>query len=127
MVWMDAIRGSIVIAGAILLNYHLLEIWMLDLTAVLLGSYSGIFVPAASAIIPNIVKEDQLTQATSMDQFTGSFCAAFRLLVSGLLYNLIGVIGYQHNYKSVQLFRHECDSPSDAVKTDFLWNRYRKP
>jgi MFS transporter, DHA3 family, macrolide efflux protein len=70
---------------------HILQIWMLYISAVFLGFCGSVFSPAAGAIIPNVVQDNQLTQATSLNNFTGSFCAAIGLLVSGMLYSLIGI------------------------------------
>jgi DHA3 family macrolide efflux protein-like MFS transporter len=92
MIWMDAIRGVTVLLAAFLLYHHLLAIWMLYICGMILGFCGAVFSPAASAIIPNIVEEDQLTQATSMDQFTGSFCIVTGMVISGVLYHGIGVI-----------------------------------
>jgi DHA3 family macrolide efflux protein-like MFS transporter len=91
MVWMDAVRGILVLLVALLLYYHMLQIWMLYVSAIFLGFCGSVFGPAAGAIIPNIVAEEQLTQATSLNNFSGSFCAAVGLIVSGVLYNLIGL------------------------------------
>jgi DHA3 family macrolide efflux protein-like MFS transporter len=91
LIWMDAIRGIVVILAAVLLYNHLLQIWMLYISAVFLGICGAIFSPSASAIIPNIVERNQLTQATSMDNFIGSFCTGIGLLISGFLYNFIGI------------------------------------
>ena len=67
MVWMDIIRGITVLIMAFLLYHHLLQIWMLYISAIILSFCGAIFLPTASAIIPNIVKEVQLTQAQSSD------------------------------------------------------------
>jgi MFS transporter, DHA3 family, macrolide efflux protein len=91
LVWMDAVRGVLVLLAAVLLSLHLLEIWMLYVSAVFLGFCGSVFSPAAGAIIPNVVADDQLTEAVSLNNFTGSFCAAAGLLISGMLYSLIGV------------------------------------
>ena len=91
MVWMDVLRGIVVIAAAFLLSQHMLQIWMLYLSAIILGFCGAMFSPAAGAIIPNIVEENQLTQALSANQFTASFCTMTGMVISGLLYNLIGI------------------------------------
>jgi MFS family permease len=91
MVWMDVIRGIVVVVAALLLYQHLLQIWMLYVSAIVLGFCGAVFSPAASAIIPNIVEKDQLTQASSADQLIGSFCMIVGMLISGILYNLIGI------------------------------------
>lgn len=91
LVWMDGVRGLVVLLAAFLLYSHLLQIWMIYVSAVFLGFCGSVFSPAAGAIIPNVVENDQLTQAVSLNNFTGSFCAAIGLLLSGMLYNLIGI------------------------------------
>ena len=91
LVRMDVMRGLVVLLAAFLLYSHNLQIWMIYVSAIFLGFCGSLFSPAAGAIIPNIVEDSQLTQAVSLNNFTGSFCAATGLLVSGMLYNLIGV------------------------------------
>ncbi len=91
LIWMDVIRGIVVVLAAALLYYQLIQIWMLYICAIILAICGSLFAPAASAIIPNVVEENQLSQATSMDQFVGSFCMIAGMLISGLLYNLIGI------------------------------------
>jgi MFS transporter, DHA3 family, macrolide efflux protein len=91
MIWMDAIRGCVVLIVTILLYQHMMQIWMLYMSAMVLGFCGAIFSPAASAIIPNIVEESQLIQTSSMDQFIWSFCCMVGMLISGILYNLIGI------------------------------------
>jgi MFS transporter, DHA3 family, macrolide efflux protein len=91
LVWMDVLRGGIVLAAAGLLSQHLLQIWMLYVSAILLGFCGAIFSPAAGAIVPNIVRENQLSEAMSANQFTSNLCTMLGMLVSGLLYSWIGV------------------------------------
>jgi MFS family permease len=91
LVWMDVIRGIIVLITALLLSQHLIQIWMLYVSAVILAFCGAIFSPTASAIIPNIVEERQLVQATSLDQSLWSFCSMVGLLASGFLYGWIGI------------------------------------
>jgi len=91
LVWMDGLRGMTVLAAAVLLHQHWLSIWMLYLSAIVLGVCGALFAPAAGAIVPNIVGERQLGEATSANQFTSSLCAMLGMLVSGLLYSWIGL------------------------------------
>ena len=93
LVWTDLVRGFVVLAVAALISAHQLELWMLYPSALILGCCAGLFVPAASAIIPDIVTGDQLVQASSLDNFIGSCCAAVGILGSGILYNLLGIFG----------------------------------
>jgi DHA3 family macrolide efflux protein-like MFS transporter len=91
MVWMDLIRGLLVAAAAILVAHGQLRMWMLYLSAGLLGSCGGIFNPAASAIIPNLVEDDGLPEALALNQFSWSFCAISGMLAGGILYDAIGI------------------------------------
>ncbi|HEX3045737.1 MAG TPA: MFS transporter [Bacillota bacterium] len=91
LVWMDIVRGGIVIIAAILVYLQMMEIWMIYVSVIIEAVCGSIFSPTASAIIPNIVEENQLTQATSMDYFVGSFCTIIGMVISGILYTLIGV------------------------------------
>jgi len=91
MITMDILRFLIVIALAVLLKNNMLQIWLVYIGTVVLGICSAVFNPAASSIIPNIVKEEQLTQAISKDQFLWSFCSIFGMVAGGILYGLLGI------------------------------------
>jgi MFS transporter, DHA3 family, macrolide efflux protein len=92
MVWMDAMRGALVAAAGILLYFQMLEIWMLYVSAIALGACGAIFNPASGAIIPNIVRDEQLPEATSMGHFSSSLCAMIGMLTGGILYAWIGML-----------------------------------
>jgi MFS family permease len=64
---------------------------MLYGSAIALGSCGAVFNPAAGAIIPNVVSDDELAGATSMNQFSWSLCAFAGMLAGGFLFNLIGI------------------------------------
>ncbi len=91
MVWMDIIRGLVVLTVAILFYNHTLRIWILYISAMFLGSCGAVFNPASTAILPNIAEKEQLAEAISMSQFVFTFCAATGFIISGALYNLTGV------------------------------------
>jgi MFS family permease len=91
LVWMDGIRGFIVIISALLLYFQMLEIWMFYVSTVILGFCGAIFSPTASAVIPNVVEEDQLTEASSMDLFTWNFTSIVGMIIGSIFYHLIGV------------------------------------
>jgi MFS family permease len=91
LVWMDAIRGIVVTIMALLLYLQLMQIWMIYMSAFILSFCGAIFAPAASAIIPNVVSENQLTEGTSMDYSVGSFTNIAGMVIGSILYHLIGV------------------------------------
>jgi MFS transporter, DHA3 family, macrolide efflux protein len=90
LVWMDLARGAVVVAGAVLLYFGALEIWMLYVGAIALPFCGAIFNPAAGAIIPDIVSEEELPRAMSMNQFSWSFCAIVGMVAGGLVYSFAG-------------------------------------
>jgi DHA3 family macrolide efflux protein-like MFS transporter len=91
LVWMDVLRGIIVTITALLLYLQMMQIWMLYVSTVILDFCGAIFSPTASAIIPNMVEENQLTEASSMDLFTWNLSSTIGMVIGSILYNLIGV------------------------------------
>ena len=91
LVWMDLVRCLVVLALALLLHERALQIWMLYVGAIALGSCGAVFNPAAGAIIPNVVDDGRLAEATSMNQFSWSICAFAGMMAGGFLFNLIGI------------------------------------
>jgi MFS transporter, DHA3 family, macrolide efflux protein len=91
LVMMDLVRGCIVIIMVILLMCHLIQIWMLYISAVILAFCGSIFSPSVSSIIPNIVTDEQLNQAVSLNQFSFTLCALTGMIISGFLYNTFGI------------------------------------
>lgn len=91
IVIMDLARFAIVLTMAFLLQQGLLYLWVLYLGTALLEICGAIFNPAASAIIPNIVEENQYTQAASMDQLIWSTCIVLGMLTGGILFGLLGI------------------------------------
>jgi MFS transporter, DHA3 family, macrolide efflux protein len=91
LVWMDLLRCLVVLAAALLLYERVLQIWMLYVNAIVLGCCGAIFNPAAGAIIPNVVDDEELAGATSMNQFSWSFCGFVGMMAGGFLFNLIGI------------------------------------
>jgi MFS family permease len=91
LVWMDIVRGIIVAFASLLLHLQMMQIWMLYVSTIILGFCGAIFSPTASAIIPNVVTENQLTEASSMDLFVGNFSSIAGMVIGSILYSLIGI------------------------------------
>ena len=91
MVLMDVIRGIVVLIMALLFWQNLIQIWMLYISAIILSFCGAVFSPTASAIIPNIVEEEQLVKATSLDQIIWGLAAMVGLLLGGVLFQWIGI------------------------------------
>ncbi|HEX3028334.1 MAG TPA: MFS transporter [Clostridia bacterium] len=91
IVALDLVRGVLVVLMAILLIKNMLTMPLLYLGTVILGLCGSVFSPAASAIIPNIVEKEKLTQATSIDSLISGVCNIAGMLTGGILFNLIGI------------------------------------
>ncbi len=59
-------RGILLIMMALLFHFNFLNIWILMIFALLYGILDAYFWPASSAILPSIVKKENLTRANSI-------------------------------------------------------------
>jgi MFS family permease len=87
----DALRMVAVTALGALSVTGAIEIWHMMLIAAVYGAGTAFFGPAFDAIVPELVPEDELTQANSLDQFVRP--AAFRMLGPALGGWMIAVLG----------------------------------
>lgn len=78
MIAADVIRGLAVGAFGLLSLSGALELWHVMLIAVAFGAGTAFFGPAFDAVVPDLVPQDMLTQANSLDQFVRP--AAWRML-----------------------------------------------
>ena len=92
----DVIRGVVILAaGAILWQYQSPEIVLptLYITAFVIAVNHALFTPAVSAIIPEIVPDTLLQQAYSVNSFINSIQQLVGVLLAGVLYSLLGIVG----------------------------------
>ena len=92
----DGIRGVVILAaGAILWQYQSPEIVLptLYITAFVIAVNHALFTPAVSAIIPEIVPDTLLQQAYSVNSFINSIQQLVGVLLAGVLYSLLGIVG----------------------------------
>jgi MFS family permease len=87
IVWMDFIRGFVVILVGIAAFTDIIEIWMVFAVGIILGICASFFNPAVSSVIPDVVPASKVMQANS----------AFNMIYSGtnILGNPIGGVTYQ--------------------------------
>ena len=87
IVWMDLIRGFIVVLVGIAAFTNHIEIWMVFAAGIILGICAAFFNPSVSSVIPDIVPVSKVMQANS----------AFGMIQSGtsILGNPIGGIVFQ--------------------------------
>ncbi len=91
IVYMDLIRGATLILLTMVFHYYSTSLFPLYIVAIILGFSNALFRPACSAIIPNIVDEDHLTKANSLNAIAENGCNIVGVLAGGLLYSLVGI------------------------------------
>ena len=89
----DYVKGGIIIGFTFLLmfviNSTAWEIASLFIVTVLLNAIAGLFTPASSALLPQIVEEQQFQQAQSYFSILSSFQSIVGVVLAGILYTLI--------------------------------------
>ena len=93
MVVTDVLQGVVLLALLGLQQGHLLSLGILYAGTVLLGLASGVFSPAAGAIIPGIVGAEHVPAAVAAGQAAANFCTIAGMLLGGGLYGLVGLAG----------------------------------
>jgi hypothetical protein len=91
MLLADLVRMLAVTALGVLSISGSIRIWNMMAIAAVYGAGTAFFGPAFDAIVPDLVPEDELTQANALDQFVRP--AAFRMLGPALGGVLIATLG----------------------------------
>lgn len=86
----DAVRGAAVVGVAIAAFTGTLQVWMVFVAAVVIGTCGAFFGPAVSAAFPDIVPKDQLVRANSVFSLIYTASGLVGNSVGGFLYQLIG-------------------------------------
>lgn len=91
----DYLKGAIIIGFTFLLMFAIKstawKIAALFIVTVLLNAIAGLFSPASSALLPQIVKENQFQQAQSYFSILNSFQSIVGVVLAGVLYTLIPI------------------------------------
>ena len=91
----DYLKGAIIIGFTFLLMFAIKsttgQVVALFIVSVLLNAIAGIFTPASSALLPQIVDEDSFQQAESYFSILNSFQSIFGILLAGILYSLVPI------------------------------------
>ncbi len=91
----DYLKGGIIIGFTFLLMFAIqsteLQVVALFIVTVLLNAIAGIFTPASSALLPQIVEEHQFQQAQSYFSILNSFQSIVGVVLAGVLYALIPI------------------------------------
>lgn len=90
LVWCDFIIGLIILAATVVIYMDLLEIWMVFVIAISAGVISAFFNPASTAIIPEIVPAEKMTNAGSVTSMLSSATDILGSPAGGILYSAFG-------------------------------------
>lgn len=94
MAFCDFAKGGSILAGALFLTLltgngaQIAILFVLGITGNVIG---GIFSPASGALIPCIVREEQLQQANSYISIKGSFESILGIVLAGVLYSALPI------------------------------------
>ena len=91
----DYIKGAIIIGFTFLLMFVIKsqtgQVAALFIISILLNAIAGIFTPASSALLPQIVEEESFQQAQSYFSILNSFQSIFGVLLAGILYSFVSI------------------------------------
>lgn len=93
MIASDVMRGVAVAAIAILSLSGVVRLWHVIVLVAIYGAGEGFFMPAFSAIVPDVVPSNQLVEANALDQFVRPVTLRFAGPAAGGLIITIGNVG----------------------------------
>lgn len=86
MIWVDALRGAVVLALPVLAHFAALQIWQLVIAGILLGSLGTLFDPALQASLPALVGDTAtLRAANGLMDLTRRLARVIGPSIAGLL------------------------------------------
>lgn len=90
LVWADLLNGVIVLAATVIIYMNLLEVWMVFIVAIVSGIASAFFSPASTAIIPDLIPPEKMTNAGSVNSMINSATEILATPAAGFLYTSFG-------------------------------------
>ncbi len=89
----DYLKGIVILAFTLLIMYAVKsesgQLVLLFIIAIISNAIAGIFTPASSALLPQIVDEDLFQQAQSYFSILSSFQSIVGVVLAGILYTLV--------------------------------------
>ena len=108
LIWSDILRGLIMLGFLFVRNER--DVWLLFGLTALQFAVSGFFFPTRNAILPDIVKPEEVGAANALSSVTWSVMLAFGTAVGGIVSGWLGV------YTAFVL-----DALTFAVSAYFIW------
>lgn len=90
IVWMDLIRGLMVVLVAAAAFADIIQIWMVFAAGIILGICAAFFNPAVSSVIPDVVPSSKVMQANSAFSMIYSGTNILGNPIGGMVYQLLG-------------------------------------
>jgi len=90
LVWADIVNGIVVLAATAIIYMNLLDVWMVFIVAIVSGIASAFFAPASSAIIPELIPAEKMTNAGSVNSMVNSATEILATPTGGILYAAFG-------------------------------------
>lgn len=90
LVWADIVNGIVVLAATAIIYMNLLEVWMVFIVAIVSGIASAFFAPASSAIVPELIPAEKMTNAGSVNSMVNSATEILATPTGGILYAAFG-------------------------------------
>ena len=90
LVWMDAVRGIIVVFIGLASYLGFIKIWMVFVAGIGIGVCSAFFNPAVTSIIPDIVDQRRLIQANSAFNIIYTASGIVGSAAGGILFKILG-------------------------------------
>lgn len=86
----DLVNGIVVLTATAIIYMNLLEVWMVFIIAIVSGIASAFFSPASRAIIPELIPEEKMTNAGSVDSMINSATEILATPTGGFMYAMLG-------------------------------------
>ncbi len=127
----DYVKGGLIILatlGMFFFRDHSAQLAILYLAGILGNAVSGIFSPAAGALLPHIVAEEQLQQANAYYSVKNSIQTIFGVVMAGILYAalpiyaLLTIVGicYVLSGVSEMFIRYEHRPPEEKLSIRYV-------
>ncbi len=128
----DYIKGGLILlAGLLLLLFRSYgaQVAILFAAGVLGSAVSGIFTPASSALLPNIVDDERLQQANAYFSIKNAMESILGVVLAGILYAVIPIqpllmlvgICYILSGVSEMFIRYEHQAPKEKLTLRLVW------
>lgn len=130
LVWTDLICGIAILASALIIYMDLLEVWMVFIVAFIIGTTSAFFNPASTAIVPELIPAEKITNAGSVNSMINSATEIFATPTGSFLYVFLGapiiflINGISYILSAISEMFIKTSKPTD-IKKDVEFSYWR--